>query len=203
MAALPERAMKLRRVCVFCGANSGSRASFAQAAREFGALLVRHGIELVYGGGNVGLMGAVADGALEARGHVIGVIPRALVDKELAHKGAQEMRVVATMHERKALMAELSDGFVALPGGFGTLDEICEVLTWSQLGFHAKPCAFLDVDGYWRPLQAMLDAAVEHGFLRSDNRELALWGDDAGELLERMQRWRPAHQEQWIGRGEI
>jgi uncharacterized protein (TIGR00730 family) len=147
-------------------------------------------------------MGEVADGALAAGGQVTGVIPRALLDKELGHRGVQRLLVVESMHERKAKMAELSDAFVALPGGFGTFDELCEVLTWNQLGIHAKPCAVLDVQGYWRPLLAQFDAAVEHGFLRPENRALLLAEDDPRRLLERLSNWRPVQRDKWIGRGE-
>ena len=193
----------MRRVCVFCGSNSGDSRGFAEAARALGQALALRGIELVYGGGNVGLMGEIADAVLERGGRVIGVIPRALVDKELAHAGVQEMIVVATMHERKAKMAELSDAFVALPGGFGTLDELCEVLTWSQLGFHDKPCALLDVEGYFRPLLELFDQAVERGFLRAENRAALLEETEPERLLERLATWRPVRREKWIGRGEL
>lgn len=193
----------MHRICVFCGANSGHRPVFVERARELGRLLARRGIELVYGGGNVGLMGAVADGALSEGGRVIGVIPRALLEKELGHRGVQELIVVASMHERKAKMAELAQAFVALPGGFGTLDEICEVLTWTQLGFHEKPCGFLDVEGYWQPLLAMFDSAVANGFLRTDNRSLVLANEDADVLLEALASWRPDHRPKWIRPGEV
>lgn len=192
----------MKSVCVFCGANRGVNGAFATAARGLGELLARRGIRLVYGGGNVGLMGEIADAGLAAGGEVIGVIPRALLDKELGHRGVQELVVVNSMHERKAKMAELSDAFVALPGGFGTLEELCEVLTWSQLGFHDKPCALLDVDGYWKPLVEMFDNAVRCGFLRAENRAIVLEESDPARLLERLASWRPARREKWIGRGE-
>lgn len=187
---------------MFCGANSGSRPVFVERAQAFGRALVGRELELVYGGGNVGLMGALADAVLDAGGRVTGVIPRALLEKELAHERAQRMLVVATMHERKARMAELSDAFVALPGGFGTLDEICEVLTWTQLGFHDKPCALFDVEGYWRPLSAMFDAALESGFLRAENRNSVLEHSEPEALLDALERWRPARVEKWIRPGE-
>lgn len=192
----------VKRICVFCGANSGSRPVFVERAQAFGRALVGRELELVYGGGNVGLMGALADAVLDAGGRVTGVIPRALLEKELAHERAQRMLVVATMHERKARMAELSDAFVALPGGFGTLDEICEVLTWTQLGFHDKPCALFDVEGYWRPLSAMFDAALESGFLRAENRSSVLEHSEPEALLDALERWRPARVEKWIRPGE-
>ena len=193
----------MRRICVFCGANPGNSSRYVEVARELGGELGRRGIELVYGGGNVGLMGAVADGTLAAGGRVVGVIPRALVERELAHKGAHEMHVVDTMHQRKALMAELSDAFVALPGGFGTLDELCEVLTWSQLGFQAKPIALFDVDGYWEPLAAMFDRAVERGFLEPRNRRLVLEERALPRLFERLARWHPVQGERWISKGDL
>ena len=181
----------MRRVCVFCGASSGRVPAYADAARGFGAALAARGLGLVYGGGRVGLMGAVADGALAAGGEVIGVIPQELVDRELAHDGVTELRVVGSLHERKALMAELSDAFVALPGGFGTLDELMEQLTWSQLGLHDKPVALFDVEGYWRPLIELARHATEEGFVReSDLASIAVGGDAEGILdrLERMTR---------------
>jgi uncharacterized protein (TIGR00730 family) len=152
----------VQRVCVFCGASSGRRAAYAEAARAFGATLAGRGLGLVYGGGRVGLMGAVADGALGAGGEVIGVIPKELVDRELAHSGVADMRVVGSLHERKALMAELSDAFVALPGGFGTLDELMEQLTWSQLGLHAKPVALLDVEAHVSAVLRKLQLSNRH-----------------------------------------
>jgi uncharacterized protein (TIGR00730 family) len=178
----------VRRVCVFCGASSGRAPAYADAARSFGATLAARGLGLVYGGGRVGLMGAVADGALDAGGEVIGVIPQELVERELAHGGVSELRVVGSLHERKALMAELSDAFVALPGGFGTLDELMEQLTWSQLGLHDKPVGLLDVEEYWRPLIALARHATEEGFVReSDLRAIAIGSEPAG-LLDRLER---------------
>jgi uncharacterized protein (TIGR00730 family) len=161
---------------------------YADAARELGAALAARGIGLVYGGGRVGLMGAVADAALAAGGEVIGVIPQELVERELAHGGLTELRVVGSLHERKALMAELADGFVALPGGFGTLDELLEQLTWSQLGLHAKPIGLFDVDEYWRPLIALARHATEEGFVREADLGAIAVGTDAEGLLDRLQR---------------
>jgi uncharacterized protein (TIGR00730 family) len=178
----------VQRVCVFCGASSGRLAAYADAARSFGTALADRGLGLVYGGGRVGLMGAVADAALARGGEVIGVIPRELVERELAHSGLTELHVVASLHERKALMAELADGFVALPGGFGTLDELLEQLTWSQLGLHAKPVGLYDVEDYWRPLIALARHATEEGFVReSDLAAIAVAGDAEG-LLDRLER---------------
>jgi uncharacterized protein (TIGR00730 family) len=178
----------VRRVCVFCGASSGRLPAYADGARAFGAALAERGIGLVYGGGRVGLMGAVADGALAAGGEVIGVIPQELLDRELAHSGVTELRVVGSLHERKALMAELSDAFVALPGGFGTLDELMEQLTWSQLGLHAKPVALFDVEGYWRPLIALARHATEEGFVRESDLAAIAVGDDPSGILDRLER---------------
>jgi uncharacterized protein (TIGR00730 family) len=178
----------VRRVCVFCGASSGRVPAYADAARAFGAALAGRGLGLVYGGGRVGLMGAVADGALTAGGEVIGVIPQELLDRELAHPSLTELHVVGSLHERKALMAELSDAFVALPGGFGTLDELMEQLTWSQLGLHAKPVALFDVEGYWRPLIALARHATEEGFVRESDLASIAVGKDAEGILDRLER---------------
>lgn len=176
----------MRRICVFCGSNAGTRSEYAEAARALAAVLVDRKLGIVYGGGNVGLMGVLADAALEHGGEVIGVIPRKLVDKEVAHRGVTELRIVETMHERKALMNDLSDAFIALPGGFGTLDEFFEVLTWSQLGFHGKPCALLNVAGYYDRMLAMLDHAVTERLLRPAHRELVIADTDPLRLLQRL-----------------
>jgi len=189
----------LKRVCVFCGSSLGARPSYASAAAGLGRLLARARIGVVYGGGNVGLMGALADAALAAGGEVIGVIPEHLVGKELAHRGV-DLRIVHSMHERKALMADLSDAFVALPGGYGTLEEFCEVLTWSQLGLHTKPCGLLNVDGYYDGLLGLIDHAVAEGFVREESRGLVLVDDDAARLLERLADWRAPEAERWIDR---
>ena len=175
-------------ICVYCGSSSGRHPEYAEQARAFGTEMARRGIALVYGGGKVGLMGAVADGARAAGGEVVGVIPQALVERELAHDGLTELHVVESLHERKALMAELADAFVALPGGFGTLDELMEQLTWSQLGLHAKPVGLLDVEDYWRPLIAFARHATEEGFVReADLASIAVAGD-AGALLDQLER---------------
>jgi uncharacterized protein (TIGR00730 family) len=178
----------VRRICVFCGASSGRSPAYAGAARELGSELAARGIALVYGGGRVGLMGAVADAALARGGEVVGVIPQELVDRELAHGGLSELHVVASLHERKALMAELSDAFVALPGGFGTLDELLEQLTWSQLGLHDKPIGLYDVEEYWRPLVALARHATDEGFVREADLAAIAIGTDAVGLLDRLQR---------------
>ena len=192
----------MKRVCVFCGSSAGSRPVYAEAARATGRLLAERGIGLVYGGGNVGLMGEVADAVLAAGGEVIGVIPRQLMEREVGHQGLTTLEVVGTMHERKARMADLADGVVALPGGFGTLDELCEVLTWSQLGIHAKPCGVLNVDGYFDTLLALFDHAVSEGFVRPPHRALVLQAAEPGDLLERMEAFSAPPTEKWIRPGD-
>jgi uncharacterized protein (TIGR00730 family) len=178
----------VQRVCVFCGASSGRLPAYAEAARSFGAAAAARGLGVVYGGGRVGLMGAVADGALSRGGEVIGVIPQELVDRELAHSGLSELRIVDSLHERKAVMAELADGFVALPGGFGTLDELLEQLTWSQLGVHGKPIGLLDVEEYWRPLIGLVRHAAAEGFVREADLAAIAVATDAEGLLDRLER---------------
>ena len=178
----------MRRVCVFCGASSGRAAAYAESARAFGAAAAARGLGVVFGGGKVGLMGALADGALAAGGEVVGVIPQALVDRELAHGGLSELHVVGSLHERKALMAELSDAFVALPGGFGTLDELMEQLTGSQLGLHAKPVGLLDVEEYWRPLIALARHATTEGFVREADLAMIAVAAEPEALLDRLDR---------------
>lgn len=174
----------MKRICVFCGANAGSCPVFADAARALGAALAARGLGLVYGGGNVGLMGTVADAALAAGGEVIGVIPATLVQRELAHEGLSALHVVGSMHERKALMADLSDAFVAMPGGYGTLDEFFEVLTWAQLDLHRKPSGLLNVEGYFDHLLRFLDRAVDEGLLQARNRGMFVVGTDPSALLD-------------------
>lgn len=190
----------IRRVCVFTGSSRGSRAEYAIAAEQLGRELVYRGYELVYGGGKVGLMGVLADSVLAGGGKVIGVIPAALVAKEVAHGRLSELRVVASMHERKALMSDLSDAFVALPGGLGTLEEFCEVLTWAQLGLHAKPCGMLNVYQYFDALLAFLDHAVEERFLKSEHRALVITADTPSDVLDRLASFQPQRVEKWIDR---
>ncbi|HUL61382.1 MAG TPA: TIGR00730 family Rossman fold protein [Anaeromyxobacteraceae bacterium] len=191
----------MKRVCVFCGSSNGVNPLYLEAAREVGRTLVRRGLGLVYGGGSVGLMGAVADAAMAAGGEVIGVIPRALQLRELAHAGLTSLHVVGSMHERKAKMAELAHGFIALPGGMGTLEEFAEILTWAQLGLHARPCGLLDVDGYYRPLVAFFDRAVAQGFIRPEHRGLVLMEERPDALLDRFEAWQPPPIQKWIDRG--
>ena len=192
----------VRRLCVFCGSSPGIRPAYMEAARALGRALHAAGLGLVYGGAHVGLMGAVADEILAAGGTAIGVIPRALEEREIAHRGLTELHVVETMHERKALMAKLSDGFVALPGGMGTLEELFEVLTWGQLGMHRKPIGLLDVGGYFEPLVAFFDRMVSEGFLRPEHRGLALVEREPEALIARLASHRPPAVTKWIDRSE-
>jgi uncharacterized protein (TIGR00730 family) len=193
----------MKRICVFCGSNAGHDPLYRAAAEELGRLLAERQIELVYGGGNVGLMGALADACLAAGGTVVGVIPEALLGKEVAgrhvdHRALTRLEVVDSMHTRKARMAELADGFVALPGGFGTFEEFCEVLTWGQLGFHVKPMGLLNVNGFYDPLLALFERAVAEGFLREQNRAMALAADDITSLLAAMAAYRPEPVSKWL-----
>ncbi len=189
-------------LCVFCGSSPGARPDYAEAATALGRLLAARGIRLVYGGGNVGIMGVLADACLGAGGEVVGVIPRQLWELEVGHTGATEMHVVASMHERKALMSELADAFVALPGGIGTMEEFFEVWTWGQLGLHAKPCGLLDAGGYFEPLIRFLDHMVEERFLRPEQRARVLVDRDPVALLDRLAAARPAPAEPRIRRAE-
>jgi uncharacterized protein (TIGR00730 family) len=176
----------MRRICVFCGSSAGARDAYRQTALATGRAIAHRALGLVYGGASVGLMGALADGALGAGGEVIGVIPGPLRAKEIAHAGLTQLEVVGSMHERKARMAELADAFIALPGGLGTLEEMSEVLTWAQLGLHHKPCGLLDVEGYWAPLVAFLDQAVRERFLHPRHRQLLVVEQDPEALLDRL-----------------
>jgi len=182
----------LRRICVFCGSSVGSRPAYVAAARELGRTLAERGLGVVFGGGKVGLMGVLADAALAAGGEAIGVIPEAMVGREIAHNGLTELRVVHSMHERKTLMADLADAFIALPGGYGTFEEFFEAVTWTQLGIHSKPCGLLNVAGYYDTLLALLDRAVSDGFIREANRSLIVDASDVRTLLEKLGATRPA-----------
>ncbi len=189
------------RICVFCGSSVGARPEYAQAAQRLGALLAQRGIGLVYGGGGVGLMGIVADSVLEHGGDVTGIIPDALVQREVGHRALTQMEVVDTMHQRKARMADLSDAFIAMPGGYGTLEEFAEVLTWSQLGIQMKPCGLLNVEGYWDGLLEFFDHACEERFVHQQNRQLVLIASSPEEMLEQILAWkRPGHIEKWMNR---
>jgi len=192
----------MKRICVFCGSSDGARANYKDAARRLGVALARRGIALVYGGGRVGLMGTVADAVMAEGGEVVGVIPHGLVIREAAHEGVTDLRVVDSMHERKALMATLADAFISLPGGMGTLEETCEMLTWAQLGIHRKPCAVVNVDGYFDPLIAFFDNGVSQGFIRPEHRALLVEAPDPEGLLELLGAYRPPALEKWITRDE-
>ncbi len=188
----------MKRICVFCGSSPGTNPLYVEAARRLGRTLARRGIGLVYGGSGVGLMAAVADSALEAGGEVVGVIPRALQLRELAHNGLTTLHVVGSMHERKAKMAELAHGFVALPGGMGTFEEFAEVLTWAQLGLHERPCGLLDVAGYYRPLVAFFDHAETEGFIKPLHRKLVLVAEEPEALVDQFLAWEPPKLQKWI-----
>ncbi|MBB6599392.1 TIGR00730 family Rossman fold protein [Luteimonas sp. MC1825] len=188
----------MKSLCVYCGSNTGAHPAYLRHAIALGTRMAQDGIRLVYGGGNIGLMGAVADAVLAAGGEVVGVIPKQLVDMEVAHLGLTELEVVASMHERKSRMFDLADAFVALPGGFGTLEEIVEMLTWRQLGISDKPCAILDVEGYYQPLIAMMDTMVAERFLHPGQREDLWTGGDIDAMLAWMRNYRPAQASKWL-----
>lgn len=188
----------MQRICVYCGSSLGARLAYHDAARRLGETLAERGIGLVYGGASVGLMGVVADGALARGGEVIGVLPEVLKHKEIAHPGLSELHIVGSMHERKALMAELSDAFIALPGGLGTLEELFEILTWALLGLHRKPCGLLNVEGYYDGLAAFLARSVSDGFLRQKHRDLLLVAESTEALLAGLVRYRPLDTPKWI-----
>ena len=188
----------MKSICVYCGSNAGNRPVYTERAMALGDRIAKEGMTLVYGGGNVGLMDVLADAVLQAGGEVTGVIPKQLVDWEVAHRGVTRLEVVGSMHERKARMFDLSDAFVALPGGFGTLDEMFEMLTWRQLGLGDKPCAFLDVDGYFEPLIAMMDRMVAERFLHADQRRDLWHGDDIDALFAWMRAYTPARADKWL-----
>ncbi|UOV05687.1 TIGR00730 family Rossman fold protein [Pseudoxanthomonas sp. F37] len=188
----------MKSICVYCGSNAGSKPAYTERAIALGDRIAKEGLRLVYGGGNVGLMGIVADAVLAAGGEVVGVIPEQLVGWEVAHKGVTRLEVVANMHERKKRMFDLSDAFVALPGGFGTLDEMFEMLTWRQLGIGDKPCAFLDVDGFYAPLMGMIDRMVEERFLHPEQRNDLWHGDDLDAMVAWMRAYTPAQADKWM-----
>lgn len=192
----------MKRVCVYCGSSSGKRPEYLESARTLGRELVRRGIGLVYGGARIGLMGEIANTVLTCGGEVTGIMPQGLVDREVAHRGLTELRVVDSMHERKAFMADLSDGFIALPGGLGTLEELFEILTWSQLGLHKKPCALLNVQGYYDSLSLLLEHAVKEGFVKPLHHDMLLVAEKPAILLDLMSAYKPQVVEKWIGRDE-
>lgn len=192
----------MQSICVFCGSNFGAREAYSEAARELGRTIAARGQQLVYGGSKVGLMGVLADAALAAGGAVVGVIPGALVEREVAHTGLTELREVKSMHERKATMADLSDAFIALPGGAGTLEELFEVWTWGQLGHHEKPVGLLNVDGFFDPLLAFLDHQAGERFMRREHRDMLVVEQGSAEILERFATYRAPAVTKWIKRGE-
>jgi uncharacterized protein (TIGR00730 family) len=196
--SMPSAASTMRRVCVYAGSNPGSDPAYAEAARALAALMAERGIGLVYGGGKVGLMGVLADTILAAGGEAIGVMPQALIDREIGHPGLTDLKVVHSMHERKALMAELADAFVAVPGGIGTLEELIEIYTWSQLGIHDKPCGVLNVRGYYDDLAAFLDHAVQEGFLRAEHRAVLTVAEDPAALLDAFAAFTPPRIGKWL-----
>ena len=192
----------MQSICVFCGSSRGTDPAYTEAARSLGRTLAEANIRLVFGGGHVGLMGAVSNAALEAGGEATGIIPKFLVERELAHTGLTDLRIVGSMHERKALMSDLSDGFITLPGGAGTLEEFFEVLTWAQLSEHDKPCGLLNVAGYYDPLLTVFDQMVEKGFLSESNRALVLVESEPEKLLQRLESYRPPQTAKWIDASE-
>lgn len=187
----------MQRICVYCGSNSGTRPEYADAARDLANVLVRHDLELVYGGANKGIMGVIADEVLALGGKVHGVMPKMLCEKEIAHQNLTELHVVASMHDRKMMMAALSDGFIAMPGGYGTLEEIIEIITWGQLKFHDKPCGLLNVDGYFEHLLAYLDHARAEGFLRTEHREMMLVDRNPAGLVQQFEKYTAPVVQKW------
>ena len=193
----------IRRLAIFCGSNPGARPEYKAVTRSFGNALCERGIEVVYGGSSVGLMAVLADTMLEAGGGITGVIPRMLVDREVANTALSDLRIVESMHERKSLMAELADGFVALPGGIGTLEEFFEIWTWAQLGMHEKPCGLLNVAGYFNPLLSFLDRAVDEGFVRQVHREMVIVESDPEALIDKFSEYDPPRVVKWLNAGTI
>ncbi len=193
----------MRRLCVFCGSASGTRPEYLAAAQELGETMAKEDIQLVYGGGRVGLMGAVADSVLKHGGTVIGIMPERLAAKEIAHHGLTELHIVKSMHERKATMAEMSDGFIAMPGGFGTIEEFCEVLTWSQLGFQKKACGLLNVIGFYDSLIKLFDEMTEQQFVAPVHRELVLVSDNPKEMIQHVVNYTHTAPDKWLQRTEL
>lgn len=193
----------MKSITVFCGSNVGARPDYAEAAKNLAANFVERNIRLIYGGGNVGLMGVIADEVMRLGGEVVGIIPDSLDRLEVGHRHITELKIVGSMHERKAMMAEMADGFIAMPGGIGTFEEFFEILTWAQLGFHEKPCGILNVSGYYNGLLALCDNAVDEGFLRPIHRELILTDSDVVSLLNKMAKYRPRPVEKWIDKDDL
>ncbi|MBF2029921.1 MAG: TIGR00730 family Rossman fold protein [Oscillatoriales cyanobacterium C42_A2020_001] len=188
----------MKSICVFCGSSLGTRPIYQEVIKQLGQLLAARNLKLIYGGGNVGLMGVIADAVMAAGGEVIGVIPEFLVSKEVAHTSLTQLHVVPSMHDRKALMADLADGFIALPGGYGTLEEFCEILTWAQLGLHQKPQGLLNIAGYYDPLLKLFDQAVAEKFLRSDLRNIVIEASDPDSLLDKLSVYQPQIVDKWL-----
>lgn len=188
---------KMKSIAVFCGSQEGFDPSYMETARILGKKLAQEGIQLIYGGAQVGCMGAVADAVIDHGGKAIGIIPKRLMREEIAHGNLTELHVVETMHERKAMMAELADGFIAMPGGFGTLEEWFEVLTWAQIGYHQKPCSLLNVNNYYTPLLGLFDHMIEQGFVKEEYRQLIIMEKDPGKLVHKLQNFRPAYVHKW------
>lgn len=193
----------MKKICVYCGSASGILPAYAEAARAMAASLVQQELELVYGGGNVGLMGIIADEVMRLGGRVTGVIPQALMEKEVGHRGLSELHIVANMHERKAMMAQLSDGFIAMPGGMGTLEELFEVLTWAQLGFHDKPVGLLNVQAFYQPLLVFLQHACQQGFLKPAHLDLVIHDAGSQQLLDKMRSFQPLQIKKWVDRKDL
>jgi len=193
----------MKSIAVFCGASTGNNPVYVAAAQVFGKLLAEQNIRLIFGGGKVGLMGTIADAVLASGGQAVGVIPKGLVAREVAHTGLTEMHAVETMHERKALMAELADGFVALPGGFGTFDEICEILTWNQLGIISKACAFLNINGFYTQLSQMFQTCVAEGFVKAERLETIIFEEDGAILLNKMRAYQPLPTTKWMNLKQV
>jgi uncharacterized protein (TIGR00730 family) len=192
----------MQSICVYCGSNFGDRPTYFDAAQSLGKEMAERGITLIYGGANAGLMGAVADSVLATGGKVIGVMPQALVDKEIAHTGLSDLRVVGSMHERKSLMADLADAFIALPGGLGTLEEFCEVATWTQLGFHKKACGLLNIEGFYDGLLSFLNHATQEKFIRTEHRSIVLAEETPAELIEKLSQFQVPNVHKWIDRDQ-
>ncbi|MEZ5347369.1 MAG: TIGR00730 family Rossman fold protein [Pyrinomonadaceae bacterium] len=193
----------MKRICVFCGSNPGVNPAFVRTAEELGRYLAENDIELVYGGGRVGLMGRIADAVMQNGGRVTGIIPKSLSDKEVAHQGLSDLHIVDSMHTRKAMMADLSDGFIALPGGFGTFEELCEIITWAQLGFHSKPCGFLNIEGYYDPLVELFDKAVAEQFVRPEHRKLVLIEKEIEPMIGKMKDYKLPSVEKWLEKDDL
>lgn len=192
----------MKSICVYCGSNFGERGSYLEAAQDLGVKMAEREITLIYGGGNVGLMGAIADSVLAAGGKAIGVMPQSLVDKEVAHTGLSDLRVVGSMHERKSLMADLADAFIALPGGLGTLEEFCEVATWTQLGLHKKACGLLNIGGFYNGLLSFLNHATDEKFIRLEHRSIVLAEEDPVELIKKLSQFEVPTVHKWIDRNQ-